>query len=271
MKNRTLSPPAALSYAGRHVLVTGAGQGLGRAAALHLAALGARVALLGRTAKDLKTVAAEIVAAGGQADTIVADISRLAPMRAAFARIKRLYGRLDFVFANAGINGVWAPLSRLKVVEWDSTVAINLRGTFLTCKFAVELMPKSGGAIVITSSVNGTRMFSNSGASAYAVTKAAQVAFSRMIALELAPRGIRVNTICPGAIGSSIDDNTVRRSLATIRTPVKFPEGEVPLTGGKPGRAEDVAHLVAFLGSDHAAHITGTEVFIDGAQSLLQG
>ncbi len=260
-----------ITYADRFALVTGAGEGIGRATALHLAALGARVALLGRTASNLKKVAAEIKSAGGAADVVVADISKLASMRAAFAKLKKLYGQLDVVFANAGVNGVWAPLHRLTVSEWDSTIAINLRGTFLTCKFALELMPKSGGAIVITSSVNGTRMFSNTGASAYATTKAAQVAFARMIALELAPRKIRVNTICPGAIESAIDDNTTRRGLAQVRTPVKFPEGSIPLTGGKPGRAEDVAHLVAFLGSDHAAHITGTEVFIDGAQSLLKG
>jgi NAD(P)-dependent dehydrogenase (short-subunit alcohol dehydrogenase family) len=114
-------------------------------------------------------------------------------------------------------------------------------------------------------------MFSNTGASAYATTKAAQVAFARMIALELAPRGIRVNTICPGAIESSIDDNTRQRGLKRVRYPVKFPEGQVPLTHGKPGRAEDVAQLTAFLLSAQAGHITGTEVFIDGAQSLLQG
>src|SRR5690606_17398413 len=180
-------------------------------------------------------------------------------------------GRLDLVFANAGVNGVWAPLDELSIDEWDKTVAINLRGTFLTCKFAVELMPKRGGAIVITSSVNGTRMFSNTGASAYATTKAAQVAFARMIALELAPRGIRVNAICPGAIESSIDDNTTRRDLDDVSYPIKFPAGKVPLTRGKPGRADDVARLAAFLLSDEARHITGTEVFIDGAQSLLQG
>ncbi|MFH1496379.1 MAG: SDR family NAD(P)-dependent oxidoreductase, partial [Verrucomicrobiota bacterium] len=220
---------------------------------------------------NLNTVAGEIRAAGGEADTVVADISMPSRMRRAFARLKRSYGRLDLVFANAGVNGLWAPLDQLSVEEWDKTVAINLRGTFLTCKHAVELMPKTGGSIVITSSVNGTRMFSNTGASAYAATKAAQVAFARMIALELAPRGIRVNCVCPGAITSSIDDNTRRRDLARARYPVDFPEGKVPLTHGRPGRADDVADLVAFLLSDRARHITGTEVFIDGAQSLLQG
>jgi NAD(P)-dependent dehydrogenase (short-subunit alcohol dehydrogenase family) len=267
MKPPLLTP----DFTGLHALVTGAGEGLGRATAFLLAASGARVALLGRTASDLKTVAGQIRQAGGKADVVVADISKVAAMRRAFARMQRLYGKLDAVFANAGVNGVWAPLNDLSIAEWDKTVAINLRGTFLTCKFAVELMPKKGGAIVITSSVNGTRMFSNTGASAYATTKAAQVAFARMIALELAPRGIRVNTICPGAIESSIDDNTRQRGLKRVRYPVKFPEGQVPLTHGKPGRAEDVAQLTAFLLSAQAGHITGTEVFIDGAQSLLQG
>lgn len=259
------------SFAGRVALVTGAGQGIGRAAALHLAARGARVALLGRTADDLREVAKEVAAAGGEADVLVADVSKEAAMRRAFARLKKLRGRVDLVFANAGVNGVWAPLDELAVAEWDSTVAINLRGTFLTCKFAVELMPETGGSIVVTSSVNGTRMFSNTGASAYATTKAAQLAFARMIALELAPRKIRVNTICPGAIETAIGDNTTHRDLARVRTPVKFPKGEVPLTAGEPGAAEQVARTVAFLLSDDASHVTGAEVFIDGAQSLLQG
>lgn len=266
-----MNPHDTPDFHGRYALVTGAGEGLGRATALRLAGAGARVALLGRTAANLNAVAAEIHAAGGEADTVVADISMPSRMGRAFERLRRSYGRLDLVFANAGINGTWAPLGELSVEDWDKTLSINLRGTFLTCKHAVELMPKAGGAIVITSSVNGTRMFSNTGATAYAASKAAQVAFGRMIALELAPRGIRVNCICPGAIKSSIDDNTRRHGLKGVRYPIKFPEGQVPLTHGRPGQADDVADLVTFLLSDRARHITGTEVFIDGAQSLLQG
>ncbi len=266
-----MTTTATPDFTDHYALVTGAGEGIGRATALLLAGAGARVALLGRTAANLKAVAEEIHAAGGDSDTIVADISQVSSMQRAFDRLRRSYGRLDLVFANAGVNGVWAPLDELSIDEWDKTVAINLRGTFLTCKFAIKLMPPEGGSIVITSSVNGTRMFSNTGASAYATTKAAQVAFARMIALELAPRGIRVNTICPGAIESAINDNTKLRDLKSVRYPIKFPEGTVPLTHGKPGRAHDVAQLAAFLLSDQARHITGTEVFIDGAQSLLQG
>lgn len=124
---------------------------------------------------------------------------------------------------------------------------------------------------MIVASVNGTRMFSNSGASAYATSKAGQVAFGRMIALELAKHRIRVNTVCPGAITTHIDENTNRQDLDEAREPVIFPEGEIPLTNGKPGSAEQVAQLIWFLVSDLADHISGTEVFIDGAQSLLQG
>jgi NAD(P)-dependent dehydrogenase (short-subunit alcohol dehydrogenase family) len=192
-------------------------------------------------------------------------------MEAAIGTIAERWGRLDIVFANAGINGVWAPIEELTADEWDATMAVNLRGTFLTVKYATPLLKRRGGSVIITSSVNGTRMFSNTGATAYACTKAAQVAFAKMLALELAPQQVRVNVICPGAIETSIDENTQKRDLAAVKTPVSFPEGTVPLTHGAPGRAEQVAQLVLFLASGASSHISGSEVWIDGAQSLLQG
>ena len=114
-------------------------------------------------------------------------------------------------------------------------------------------------------------MFSNTGATAYACSKAGQVAFAKMVALELAEHKVRVNVICPGAIETNIDENTEKVELEKVKAPVEFPEGKVPLTGGRPGTAEQVARLVLFLASDESGHITGTEVWIDGAQSLLQG
>ena len=193
-------------------------------------------------------------------------------MLRAVARIKRAWGRLDIVFANAGINGVWAGLDKLRPEEWDKTIAVNLRGTFLTVKFALPLLKRRGGSVILTSSVQGTRMFSNSGASAYATSKAGQVAFGRMCALEFAAHHIRVNTICPGAIRTHIGDHTtVRDSAQQLHLPVKFPRGSIPLTTGHPGSAGQIAELVLFLASDNASHITGTEVFIDGGESLLLG
>ena len=146
-----------------------------------------------------------------------------------------------------------------------------MRGTFLTIKYAVPYMKQRGGSIIITSSINGTRVFSNAGASAYATTKAGQVAFGKMMALELAKHPIPVNVIFPGAIQTQIDENTDRVNLDVAREPAEYPEGAIPLTDGQPGRAEQVADLVLFLASDRSSHITGTEMWIDGAQSLLLG
>jgi NAD(P)-dependent dehydrogenase (short-subunit alcohol dehydrogenase family) len=181
------------------------------------------------------------------------------------------WGRLDIVFANAGVNGVWAPIEELEPDEWKQTLDINLTGTFLTVKYAVPVLRRAGGgSIIVTSSVNGTRMFSNTGATAYATSKAGQAAMVKMLAPELGPHGIRINVICPGAIATSIDENTEQRDLDDAGLPVEFPEGKIPL-GGEPGTSDQVAQLVLFLASDMSSHITGSEIWIDGAQSLLQG
>lgn len=252
-------------------MVTGAGSGIGKAAAKLLAHAGAKVALLGRSAGELEATHREIISGKGTALAITADVTRPADLDAAVARIKETWGGLDIVVANAGINGLWAPLEEITPEEWDRTLGVNLRGTYLTVRSALPLLKKAGGSIVVVSSVNGTRMFSNTGASAYAVSKAGQVAFARMMALELAPHRVRINTVCPGAIHTQIDDNTRHENLDTLGVPVRFPEGEVPLTHGEPGTSGQVAELIWFLASDAASHITGTEVYIDGAQSLLQG
>ncbi len=260
------------SLNGKVALITGAGSGIGQAAAQLLAEQGAKVALLGRTRSELEETAA-VIPKNDDANTFIveADISDYAAMETAVAQIITKWGRLDIVFANAGINGVWAPIEKLAPEEWEKTVRINLNGTFFTLKTAVPHLKKQGGSVIITSSVNGTRMFSNSGASAYATTKAGQVALAKMLALELAKHRIRVNVICPGAIKTNIDENTEKQAVEEAREPVEFPEGTIPLTDGTPGTAEEVAQLVVFLASDASRHITGTEVWIDGAQSLLQG
>ena len=217
-------------------LVTGAGSGIGAAAAKRLAQTGAKVALLGRNEKELQRTADEIHGAGGEALILVTDISDETALKDSYQTIMTRWGKLDGVLANAGINGVWAPLEDLTLDEWNKTININLTGTFLTVKHALPLLKKQGGSVVITSSVNGTRIFSNTGATAYSCTKAAQVAFTKMIALELAKHKIRVNVICPGAIVTSIDENTEKRNVEQEKEPVEFPEGAIPLTDGQPGR-----------------------------------
>lgn len=256
---------------GKVALITGAGSGIGKAAALLLAREGARVGALGHTEDEVRQTVQEIERAGGAALALFADISQADQMQRAVQQVVGQWGRLDIVFANAGINGVWAPLEDLAPEEWDRTLNTNLRGTFLTVKYAAPHLKRQGGSVIVTSSVNGTRIFSNTGATAYSCSKAGQVAFTKMVALELAPQRVRVNVICPGAIETKIGENTTKRSLEEVRIPVEFPEGSQPLAGGRPGSSEQVAHLVLFLASDASEHITGTEIWIDGAESLLRG
>jgi NAD(P)-dependent dehydrogenase (short-subunit alcohol dehydrogenase family) len=260
-----------MQLVGKVALITGAGSGIGKATALLLAKEGAKIAALGKGEEDIKQTVTQIKNAGGEAIPLVADISQPQEMQSAIQQISNHWGTVDIVFANAGINGVWAPLEQLEPDEWDKTINVNLKGTFLTVKYAVPYLKKQGGSVIITSSVNGTRIFSNTGATAYSCTKAAQVAFTKMVALELAEHRIRVNVICPGAIETNINQSTEQRNLDKIREPVEFPEGKIPLTDGKPGNSEQVAQLVLFLASDASIHITGTEIWIDGGESLLMG
>ncbi len=259
------------SLRGKVAVVTGAGSGIGKATAQLFAEAGARVGVLTRTKSEAEETCREISNAGGEAMALTADVSASDQLAAAIKQIDASWGRLDLVVANAGINGLWAPVDKISDEDWDNVMNVNLKGTFLTVKHAVPHLQKNGGAVVIVSSVNGTRIFSNAGASAYASSKAAQLAFGRMMALELANHRIRVNTVCPGAIDTDIDQNTTKRDLDKVREPVEFPEGSIPLTEGKAGSSRQVAELIWFLCSGISTHITGAEVFIDGAESLLRG
>ena len=258
-----------MSVKGKVALITGGGSGLGEAAARILAREGAKVAVLGRTPEQVEQAAASIKNDGGQAMAVTADISLPNELQPAIQQVIDRWGQLDILFANAGINGVWAPIDELTPEEWQKTININLNGTFYTIKYAAPHLKKNGGSVIITSSINGTRTFTNTGATAYSCTKAAQVAMAKMLALELAKYRVRVNVICPGAIESEIEENTEKRDVEREQEPAQYPEGDIPLTDGKPGAAEEVGKLVLFLASDQSQHITGTEMWIDGGQSLM--
>lgn len=260
-----------MDFKDKVVLVTGGSSGIGEATAKAFLQQGAKVGVLGRNEREIKEAVGKMNGNDGNALPLIADISSVEQMQAAYNQLIKRWQRLDVVFANAGINGVWSPIEELQPEEWDKTLDINLKGTFMTVKYAVPHLKQRGGAVIITSSVNGTRMFSNTGATAYACSKAAQVAFAKMTSLELAKYHIRVNVICPGAIETEIEENTEKRNLENVKPDVQFPEGAIPLTKGASGTPEQVADLVLFLASDKASHITGTEIWIDGGQSLLQG
>ncbi|OIK04420.1 SDR family NAD(P)-dependent oxidoreductase [Bacillus sp. MUM 13] len=251
-------------------LITGASSGIGRAAALKLAENGAKIILVDIKEDNAVEVKKEVEDLGAEAIIIEADVSVPEQMEHAFHRTNEEFGSIDFVFANAGINGVIAPIEDISADDFDTTIHTNLRGTFLTLKYAIPYMKEKGGSIAITSSINGNRTFRNFGFSAYSTSKAGQVAFGKMAALELAKYKIRVNIICPGAIDTNIDSNTFPEdeNLKKIKIPIEYPEGSQPLEN-KSGTPEQVGDLVLFLASSMSSHITGTKVYIDGAESLL--
>lgn len=255
----------------RVAFVTGAGSGIGLGAARRLAREGLHVVVVGHSQGSADDAAEEVraVADGGQVLPLGVDVEDAAQVSDAVARVERELGRIDVVVASAGINGVWAPLEELEPHEWARTIAVNLTGTFHTVKYAVPLLKVRGGAVVIVSSINGTRTFSNTGASAYSSSKAGQVAFAKMIAVELAAAKVRVNVICPGAIETEIGDNTEQRGTEGIGVKASYPDGDIPLTGTAPGSSDQVGDLVWFLASDDSSHVTGSEIWIDGGQSLV--
>ncbi len=245
--------------------ITGAGSGIGKASALLFAQEGAKVVAMSRTLEEIEQTVAQIKETGGEAIAIATDISKSEDIQNAVKQTIETFGKIDIVFANAGINGVWAPIEQIGDDEWDKTIEINLRGTFMTLKYTFPHLKKQGGAVLVTSSVNGTRVFKGERI-AYSCTKAGQIVLVKSLAVEFALHGVRINAICPGAIDTEIDDSTHARDVKEVGLPVDYPKGRVPLNKGV---SNHVAQLALFLASDASEHITGTEVWIDGAETLV--
>ena len=254
-----------MQLAGKVAFITGASSGIGKATALLFAQEGAKVIVLSTTPEEIDETVAQIQEVGGEALAVVADISKPKDMQRAVKKAVDAFGGLDIVFANAGINGVWAPIEELEPDDWDKTIETNLRGTFLTLKYTFPHLKERGGAMMVTSSVNGTRLFKGARI-AYSCTKAGQVVLVKSLAVDFAKHGVRINAICPGAIETNIDQSTEARDTEVVGLPVEYPEGKAPLNKGV---ANHVAQLALFLASDASLHITGTEVWIDGAETLV--
>ena len=259
------------SLQGQVALVTGGGSGIGEAACEALAGASAAVAVVDLNLASAQTVAGRLEAAGCRALALEADVRSEDAVANAVAETVARLGGLNVVFANAGINGMQAPIQEMTREEWSTTIETNLTGTFLTVKHAIpHLRQAGGGSIVITSSINGSRLFSSPGYAAYSTSKAGQVAFAKMAAIELARWNIRVNAILPGSVRTNLGQRTFRRNLEEVAWKVAMPERWPPLTGDA-ADAADVGAIVLFLASDASHHITGAEIVIDGGQSLLQG
>jgi NAD(P)-dependent dehydrogenase (short-subunit alcohol dehydrogenase family) len=257
---------------GQVAFITGAASGIGRATAIRFAREGASIGVADLAEQEkqaLETIAA-IEGAGGRGIFVPCDVAESDPVKRAIDQCAREFGKLDIVFANAGINGVWAPIEELQPDEWDKTLSVNLKGTYLTVHHAIPHLRKAGGgSVIVCSSVNGTRSFGAAGASAYSTSKAGQVAFMKMAALELARYNIRVNAVLPGFIRTNIQQRTQKRNLEQIRIRIELPDGNPGINHGE-GDPDDVADACLFLASHMGRHISGVEVYVDGGASILR-
>jgi NAD(P)-dependent dehydrogenase (short-subunit alcohol dehydrogenase family) len=242
--------------------VTGASSGIGRATALRFARDGAAVLAVGRKQQALDDVAHAIAQEKGRCETFVADLVTPEAPAAIVEAVERMFGGLTVLVNAAGIIAS-GTIENTTDVAWDEMLDVNLRAPFRLMRAAVPLLTQTRGTIVNVSSVTGTRSFP--GVLAYCVSKSGVDQLTRCAALELAPKGIRVNAVNPGVVVSNLH----RRSGMTEENYSAFLERSKethPL--GRAGQTDEVADLIAFLASDNAGWITGATVPIDGGRHL---
>ncbi len=249
------------SYTGKVAFVTGAGSGIGRAAALAFAREGASVVVADFSEQHLQETARMIEGGGRGALAVRCDVARAEAVKAALDKTVDAFGRLDFAFNNAGVEQPIMAAAELTEEEWDRIADIDLRGVFLCMKYEIPLMLKQGGGVIVnTSSGAGVKGFA--GQAAYCAAKYGVVGLTRAAALDYAKSNIRVNVVCPGIIETSMMD---RFSGGT-------PEGRERVNAQEPvgrmGKPEEIGAAVVWLCSDAAAFVVGHAMVIDGGQTV---
>jgi NAD(P)-dependent dehydrogenase (short-subunit alcohol dehydrogenase family) len=246
------------------VLITGASSGIGRATAEAFAAKGAHVVVAARRNEELESLVASIKAKGGKASAVRTDVSVAKSVEQMVAHTIEVFGHLDYAINNAGIEGKLNGITDLLEEDWDQVLDINLKGTFLCMKYEAKAMLRldQGGAIVNIGSVNSFLGFPTG--SAYVTSKHGLVGLTTSVSAELAPRGIRVNLLCPG-----ITETPMHQRLRGIVGDDLYDKGLLPTVHlQRIGRPEEIAKAIMFLCSDESSYISGSTLTVDGGLTL---
>ena len=243
------------TFKNKVVIVTGASSGIGRAAAIAFANKGAKVVVVDWI-ENIETVKL-IKASGGEATFIRCDVSKNNDVKAMVEKTVATYGRVDYAFNNAGIEGISAPTQDCTEENWDKTIGINLKGIWLCMKYEIPEIQKQGkGAIVNCASVAGLVGFG--GLPAYVASKHGVIGLTKTTALECAQLGIRVNAVCPGVIQTPMIDRLTGKDKTVIDQFTKLE----PV--GRFGQPEEIANAVVWMCSDKASFVTGHAMAVDG-------
>jgi NAD(P)-dependent dehydrogenase (short-subunit alcohol dehydrogenase family) len=249
------------SFAGKVAFVTGAANGIGRAAALAFAREGVSVVVADLSEQGSQQTARTIEEAGGRALAVKCDVSRDNDVKAALEKTVETFGRLDFAFNNAGVEQPITPAADLTEEEWDRIVDINLRSVFLCMKREIPLMLKQGAGVIVNTS-SGAGVKGIAGQAAYCAAKFGIIGLTKAAALDYAKSNIRVNAVCPGIIETPMMD---RFSGGTPGGREKVIAQE-PI--GRMGKPEEIADAVVWLCSEPAAFVVGHAMVVDGGQTV---
>ncbi|HEY8691470.1 MAG TPA: SDR family NAD(P)-dependent oxidoreductase [Chloroflexota bacterium] len=249
-----------MRLSGKVAVVTGAASGIGRETARLFAAEGARVFLADVQTEAGGEAAKDIRGHGGQAHFVACDVSQTANVRRLMETVRRECGRLDVLFANAGIGGFGTFLDRISEERWQRLLDVDLSGPFLCLKYGIPLLIESGGgSVILTASIGGLAAFP--GSAGYSAAKGGIIAMARTAAIEYAAQQVRVNAICPGYIqtqlsaGSHTDEQEREAFWGKLAS-------DTPLR--RMGTPRDIANMALFLASDESSYITGVAIAVDG-------
>ena len=242
---------------GKVGLVTGGTSGIGRETAVLFAKAGAKVVVAGRRERDGEETVEMVRAAGGEGLFVKTDVSKASEVEALIQTTVERFGRLDVAFNNAGIEGVWVPITRQSEEDWDRTIEINLKGIWLCLKYEIRQMLKQGGggAIVNMASIMG--LIGSAGTGAYSASKHGVIGLTKTAALENARSGIRINAVCPGAVEAPMAERVFGAPKVH-----KYVLGCHPI--GRFGRPAEIAEAVVWMCSDRASFMTGQSMVLDG-------